>query len=215
MNKGVTVITLVLACTACAVPNEITIPTFPSAPSEWHPFSTTTIPGSDCPIIEGEFQEPPSIHRIGKQAKYVSKDNTWLYSGYMPFHLAERKELPTSESSIRNNNFVIRQPDASHFYFSFLNHKETAIVEYYFKSDEGDFECRGGKIEFPRFSIYGGSEGGLVNFQIRNILLRDIAGGIVIQSTRGPYRGNLSRAKKNFSYEFFRYAPVTEVSGRE
>ena len=209
MKNLISFITLVFTCFACSLPDEIKVPPFPNPPNDWYQFSVSTVLGSDCPIIEGEYLEPPSIHRTGKKKKNFPKDNSWLYFGYIPLHRAERRELPISELDIGSGVFVIRQPDASRFYFSFLNHKATAISEYFFSSNNGDFECHGGHIEFPQYNIYGMIEGMSMNFQIRNALLRDVAGGLVIQSARGPYRGNQSRSQKKFTYEFFRYPPVT------
>ncbi len=204
------VLVLVFSSSTCSAPGELEIPPIPGPPSDWFQFSTSTIPGSDCPMIGGVYLEPPSIQRLGHNSKYLPKDNLWLFFGYIPLHLAERKELSTSEFNIRKNSIVIRQPDASHFYLSFLNHQATAISEYYFRSEEGDFKCHGGYIEFPEISRYGMIEGRSTNFQIRNILLKDKAGALIIQSTRGPYRGYSSKIDKDFMYEFFRYPSQAE-----
>jgi len=211
MRNVTAVVALVLYCASCSLPDELEIPPLPGPPDDWHGFSTSTIPGSDCPMIEGEYFEPPSIQRSKNNRKYIPKDNLWLFSGYIPLHLADRQVLAKSKLNIRKNSFVIRQPDASHFYFSFLNHQATSVSEYYFKSDEGDFDCHDGYIEFPKITRYGMIEGRSVNFQIRNILLKDKSGALVIQSTRGPYRGNPSKVEKEFSHEFFRYTKANSA----
>ena len=196
---------IAISTAACAAPEIIEFPSLPGPPGDWYQFNTTTIPASDCPMIEGEYLEPPSVQRSGRIAKLLPKDNYWLFFGYIPLHNADREELNPGELNIVKNSFVIRQPDASQFYFSFLNHEATAISEYHFRSSEGDFECHDGYIEFPSYSTYGMIEGRSVNFQIRNVLLKDKEGALVIQSTRGPYRGNPGKAEKKFMFEFFRY----------
>ena len=203
---------VVLAClgVACSSPKILEIPQFPNFPDYWVGLSSTTIPGSDCPFIEGEYLEPPLIHRQGGDSKYFPKDDKWLYFGYIPFHLANRREFTSSEHSPRKNNFLIRQPDATQFYFLFLNDQETAISEYNFRSDEGDFKCDGGRIEFPRITRYGVIEGASVNFQIKNVLLKDEEGALVIQSTGGPYRGKTSQESKKFMFEFIKYLPKND-----
>ncbi len=64
---------------------------------------------------------------------------------------------------------------------------------------------------FPIISYYVMIEGRSLNFQVRNILLKDETGALVIQSTRGPFRGNPAKAEKKFMYEFFRYPQANEV----
>jgi len=211
LKNEIAIVALVFSSVACSAPDKLELPILPDAPNEWIQFSRSTIPGSDCPAIEGVYLEPPSIQRSGNDNKYLPKDTSWLFIGYIPLHLAERKVLTASTHNISKNSFAIRQPDATHFYFSFLNHQATAISEYYFRSDEGDFDCHDGYIEFPRITRYGMIEGRSVNFQIRNILLKDKSGALVIQSTRGPYRGNPSKAEKEFSHEFFRYTKANSA----
>jgi len=190
---------------ACSGSETLVIPPFPDVPADWAKFSSSTIPGSDCPFIEGEYSEPPQIHRLGGDARYFPEDNKWLFLGYIPFHLADRKELKISKQSPRKNNFVIQQLDASHFHFSFLNEQATATSEYNFMSDDGDFKCNNGFIEFPEINRYGMIEGVSVNFQIRNVLFVDEESALIIQSARGPYRGSSSKDVKDFTYEYFRY----------
>lgn len=201
------VLAMVLAFTsvACSSLDELEIPLSPRPPSHWSDFSTSTISNSVCPLIEGIYSEPPLIYRLGVDTEFIPKDNTDLYSRYIPFHRAEREELVVDEMSLFNNSFAIRQPDATQFYFSYFNEPTNIMVEYHFQSDQGDFECRNGHIEFPKITSYGVIEGMSVNFQIKNILLRDEDGALVIQSTGGPYRGNPSRRETEFMYEFFRY----------
>lgn len=205
MKNLIIIVSLVFSGFACSTPSRLELPPPPGPPGGWIQFSTTTISGSNCPMIEGEYLEPPTIHRSGHDSKYLPKDTAWLFFGYIPLHHADRKELAASELNIRRNSFVIRQPDASHFFLSFLNAGATAISEYHFRSDEGDFECSGGYIEFSEISRYGMIEGRSVNFQIRNILLKDKTDALIIQSTRGPFRGYSSKTAKDFMYEFFRY----------
>jgi hypothetical protein len=205
MKNLIVIAILMFSGAACSAPNRLELPPPPGPPGDWNQFSKSTMPGSGCPKIEGLYLEPPSIQRSGHDAKFLPEDTTWLFIGYVPLHLADRKELAASELNIRKSSFAIRQPHASHFYLSFLNDGATAISEYYFRSDEGDFECRDGYIEFPRISRYGMIEGRSVNFQIRNILLKDMKGALIIQSTRGPNRGSSSTMDKDVMYEFFRY----------
>ena len=196
---------------ACSAPEMLEIPYPPDTPNNWKKFSTSTIAGTDCPILEGEYLEPPSIYRSGKEVRHIPKDNMDLYGGYIPFHLGERNELSVNEMNLTSHRFVIRQPNATQFYFFYLIEQTNTLVEYHFRSEEGDFECQAGHIEFPKITRYGMIEGRSMNFQIRNILLKDKSGALVIQSTRGPYRGNPSKAEKEFSYEFFRYSKANSA----
>jgi len=205
MKNLTIVIAAVFSGVACSAPDRLEIPPLPGPPSAWTQFSTSSIPESDCPMIQGEYLEPPSIYRSGKESKYLPKDNLDLYGGYIPFHLAERKELVENEMGLTSNRFAIQQPDPTHFYFFYLNEQTGNPVEYHFRSENGAFQCHDGYIEFPNYSTYGMIEGRSVNFQIRNVLLKDKEGALVIQSTRGPYRGNPGKAEKKFMFEFFRY----------
>ena len=205
MRNAVTFSALLVLAFGCSAPDKLEIPPIPGPPDDWNQFSISLITGSDCPSIEGTYSEPPIIYRSGKKKKHLPTDNLGLYSGYVPFHRADRKVLAASALNISRDSFVIRQPDPSQFYFSMLNHEATAISEYHFRADEGDFECLAGHIKFPNYTSYGMIEGRSFNFQIRNVLLKDETGALVIQSSRGPYRGKPSKAKNDFMFEFFRY----------
>jgi len=211
MRSELAALALAFSSVACSVPERLAIPPPPDPPTGWNQFSMSTVSGTDCPILEGEYLEPPSIYRSGKEAKYIPKDNMDLYSGYIPFHLAERKDLAVNEIGLTSDHFLIRQPDVTQFYFLYLNEQTKNIVEYHFQSDEGDFKCNGGYIEFPNYTVYGMIEGTSVNFQIRNIIVKDNAGALIIQSTRGPFRGNPSKVTNEFMYEFFRYSAANGV----
>ena len=205
MKNKITVTFLVLFGVSCSTPDKLKMPAPHTAPINWTAFSMSTIPGTDCPIIEGTYLDPPSIFRSADGAKNVPKDNLSLYSAYIPFHRADRRELGLVQQDMLANSFIIRQPEADEFYFLYFAKHINSLVEYYFQSSEGDFECRDGHIEFPRFTSYGMIEGISVNFQIRNILLKDEKGALVIQSTRGPYRKNIMKSKNTFTDEFYRY----------
>jgi len=206
MKSEITTLILMFSTAACSAPDRLEMPSFPDPPTNWKTFSLSSIPGSNCPNIEGEYSEPPLIYRSGKKAKYTPTDKFDLYSSYIPFHLGERRELEANDLDLARDHFVIRQPDVTQFYFVYLNELTRSLVEYHFRSTEGDFECKNGYIEFPNYTTYGMIEGRSVNFQIRNVVVMDETGALVIQSTRGPYRGELSNAKKEFSFEFLRYS---------
>jgi len=211
MRSKIASLFLMCSSAACSAPDKLEMPTIPDPPSGWQSFSWSSIPGSACPKLEGEYSEPPLIFRTGNEARYTASDNFDLYSSYIPFHLAERRELEANELDLPNDSFVIRQPDKSQFQFVYLNEHTQSIVEYLFLSSEGDFKCHGGYIEFPNYTTYGIIEGKSVNFQIRNIVVKDEAGALVIQSTRGPFRGNTIKSKSEFTYEFIRYPIANEA----
>ena len=206
MKTEITALILMVSSVACSAPDRLEMPPIPDPPPNWKSFSLSFSPESNCPNLEGEYSEPPLIYRSGKKAKYTPSDNFDLYSSYIPFHLGERRELEANDSDLAKDHFVIRQPDDTQFYFVYLNEHTRSLVEYYFRSTEGDFECQNGYIEFPNYTTYGMIEGRSVNFQIRNVVLMDETGALVIQSTRGPFRGKLSNTKQEFTFEFFRYS---------
>ena len=84
-------------------------------------------------------------------------------------------------------------------------------MDYHFKTVEGDFTCRKGHVEFPVVKNNMMIEGVSMNFQIRNALVQDKNGALVIHSTRGPFQGNESSSSRGFSYEFIRYSPKSTV----
>jgi len=211
MRNVVFSIGLVISCATCAVPEIVEIPPIPGPPVDWPQFSASTIQGSECPKIDGVYLEPPLIHRLGHDKKYLPIDDLDLYSGYIPFHLADRNDLAENEIGLLNNHFVIRQSNESQFFFLYLNKQTETLVEYRFQSEEGDFQCQDGQMIFPIISYYVMIEGSNLNFQVRNILLKDETGALVIQSTRGPFRGNPAKAERKFMYEFFRYPQANEV----
>jgi len=207
--KAITMI-FVFINVACSPLSELEIPSSPSPPNHWSDFSTSTMPGSGCPLIEGTYLEPPLVHRVGVDPEFVPKDTDDLYSSYIPFYRADREEFSVNESGVSGNSFTIRQPDETQFYFSYISEPTNRLVEYHFQLSEGDFVCRNGQIDFPKTSSYGVIEGMSVNFQIKNILLKDKEGALVIQSTGGPYRGKASRESKEFMFEFIKYLPKND-----
>ena len=204
MTKSLPIMMLMALCVSCATPGALELPPVPGAPADWYDFSTATLPGSECPNISGEYLEPPLIERTGDVSGFFPKGTKWLFFGYIPLHRADRKVLPVDAFSGRNNSFIIRQPNAGSFDFLFLNYDATAASRYRFRSDEGNFSCHDGQIEFPVITRYGMIEGMSFNFQIRNVLMKDASGALVIQSTRGPSRGHRPRPDK-ILYEFMRY----------
>jgi len=202
--KALTIV-LVFTSVACSSLSELDIPPSPPPPSHWSDFSESTIPDSECPMIEGIYLEPPLVKRLGVDTELTPKDSFGLYSSYIPFYRADREEFSANEKGLSGKSFAIRQPDASQFYFSYLIERTNLLVEYHFQQDEGDFACKNGQIEFPKTTSYGVLEGGSVNFQIKNILLKDKEGDLVIQSTGGPYRGKTSQENSQFMFEFFKY----------
>ena len=89
--------TLAFSGFGCSVPDRLAMPSPPGPPSTWNQFSASTLPRSNCPEIEGVYLEPPSIYRSEKETSHTPKDNFDLYSGYVPFHLGDRKELSDIE----------------------------------------------------------------------------------------------------------------------
>lgn len=212
MRTEIATLILIFSSVSCSAPEILGMPTVPDALSKWSTFSLSLVPESKCPNMAGEYSEPPLIYRSGTDARYTPSDNFDLYSSYIPFHLGERRELGANDLGLARDHFVIRQPDLDQFYFVYLNEDAKALVEYHFRSTEGDFECQDGYIEFPNYSAYGMIEGGTVNFQIRNIVAKDDGGSLVIQSTRGPFLGNSTRTTDEFTYEFFLYPNVDEMA---
>lgn len=191
-------------CTACSSLSVLEIPPVSSPPENWNGYSATMFPDSQCADIGGMYLEPPDIHKDGKMPTLAPEDEEGSYYGHIPFHIAEKEKFRESEIYLFEKVFLIRQPNAENFYFSFLTEK-FGIVEYHFRADEGDFKCKDGYIEFPVISSYGMIEAMSVNYQIRNVILRDYSGALVIQETIGPYRGNPSTQAKEFKFKFLRY----------
>lgn len=195
---------LAVGCTACAAQKPLGLPPLPEAPKTWLEFEAP-LSGSECLDFKGAYLEPPLVHRIGIDEKYLAKDNEWIFFGYIPLHRGDRTVHAPGTYAVPRHGFVIRQTTAAEFDLLFYNHEGTSISDYLFRSEEGDFECSDGYIEFPTQVTYGMSEAGLLNFQVRNVLLLDETGALVIQSTRGPYRGTPSQMQREVSYEFIRY----------
>ena len=205
MKTEIATLIILFSSTACSAPDRLEMPPISGPPPGWGSFTLTTMPESDCPIIAGEYSEPPSIYRSREVEGFLPKDNLDLYSSYIPFHLGERREMETNDINLPGDHFWIRQPDAAQFFFVYLNDRTGTLVEYHFRSEEGDFECQDGHIEFPNYEINGMIEGRSVNFQIRNILIKDEQDALIIQSTRGPFRGTAKMTENSFTTEFFRY----------
>ncbi len=205
---------IAVSSAACTGSVRLEFPVLPDPPINWSQWSLLTLSNSNCPIIEGVYKQPPIIHRTAEKAGFLPSDKMDLYSGYIPFFLADRKEKLPGSLSLPNKGFEIRQSDATEFYFSYFNENNTLVVEHHFRSDEGDFNCYNGFMEFPTITNYGMIEGMSVNFQIRNILMKDENGALIIQSTRGPYHGNPSSLSSVFSYEYFRYSLARETKNK-
>ena len=210
MNKNLNHLTLLL-CAACSAPSVLEIPQPPDAPGHWSQYSTVRFENSSCPSLAGEYLEPPVVFhsKLGDQKDSLSEINKGSYYGHIPLHLADSRELKKDEVQIDSNTLHIRQPDADNLYFVYVTHK-SSIVEDHLNADEGDFKCKSGYLEFPRFRSYGMIEGMSVNSQIRNVILRDNEGGLIIQQTVGPYRGDPSASVDKFSYKFLRFSAVEE-----
>ena len=198
---------------ACSTGTRLEIPPVPGPPVSWGQFSTSTLPDSNCPKLSGVYIEPPEIYPAADNVKTKLEQNTGSFYGHFPFHLADRKELAGSEFNLTSNQFIIRQPDAGNFYFSFKT-ESNSIVEYHFQIEEDDFECKGRFIEFPILTNDGMIEGMSVNSQIRIVLLSENTGALVIQKTIGPYRGVPSTTGDQFTNEYLRY-PLDERIPRE
>lgn len=214
MRTEIATLIIVFLSTACSAKEIVEMPPFPDPPVDWKPFIRSTPSGTICPKLTGVYSQPPLINRSGKEASFTPKDISGLYSSYIPFHLGDREEMKVNNIGLTSDHFVIRQPDTSQFYFMYLNEYSGSLVEYHFQSREGDFECRDGYMEFPHFTTYGMIEGKTANFQIRNILIKDEGGALVIQSTRGPYRGSLANGIGEFTFEFFQYPIVEDNNGQ-
>ena len=208
MRKPLTSLSSLVFMAACSTGAFLEIPPVPGPPVNWNQFSTSALPDSDCPKLSGAYIEPPEIYPAVEKVKAKLEHNTESYYGHFPFHLADRKELTESEFNLTSNQFIIRQPDADNFYFLFKT-KNASIIEYHFRTKEGDFECKGRFIEFPTLVSDGMIEGMSVNSQIRIVILRENTGALVIQKTIGPYRGDPSTAGVQFTHEYLRY-PLDE-----
>lgn len=206
MKRSMAIAIFTIVCASCATQQTLVLPPLPGAPGNWPAFSTVTIAGSECPRIEGAYLDPPSIHREGADQQFLPKDDKRLFVGPVPFQLANESELPPETKGVPREGFLILQSAASGFDFLYFNYQATAVLKFHFQSNEGDFECHHGYIEFPRLTEHGMIEGRSMNFQVRNVLYMDESGALVIQSTRGPYRGHKSQMEAEASYEFFRYA---------
>lgn len=204
MRKSLTPSSLLFFIVACSSSAHLEIPPVPDPPANWSQFSTLKFPNSNCPEIAGVFSEPPVIYQSPEEVRSNSENMTGSYYGHLPFHLADRKEIPDGENSLASNLLSTRQPNADNFIFSFVT-DSSQIVEYHFRAKEGDFRCKDGYIEFPVSSSYGMVEGMSVNSQIRNVVLRGNSGALVIQTTTGPYRGDPANQRKKFKHEFLRY----------
>jgi hypothetical protein len=218
MIKNLTKMSLLFYIAACSSSVHLEMPPVPGPPAHWSKFNTSTLPGSSCPNIAGVFLAPPLIFQSAEKIEESAEGWTASLYGHIPFHLADRKELKAEETSLTGHEFLIRQTDGENFYLSFLTQKAN-IVEYHFQREEGDFACRNGYLEFPIISSYGMVEGMSANTQIRNVLLRDMAGSLVIQKTIGPDRGRPAAKSKDFEYEFLRYPlherlPETSLESR-
>ncbi len=203
------VIVLFFACFnfACTTQEILDFPDPTPLPTHWGQKSTSRIAGTNCPFISGEYSEPPEIYEIDKTGQKSIKADWGSYYGHIPFHLADRVEHESNKFGLSEKRILMTQSDEASFTMAFLTHRKT-LVEYIFKSKEGDYQCNGGYIKFPDFSSYGMIEGMSVNFQIRNILLTDETGSLIIQTTRGPYRKYLRKTKNTFTDELFRYELV-------
>ena len=198
---------------ACSTGARLEIPPVPGPPVNWSQFSNSTLQGSGCPKLSGVYIEPPEIYPAAENVKTKLEHNTGSFYGHFPFHLADRKELAGSEFRLTSSQFIIRQTDADNFYFLFKT-KNASIVEYHFRTEEDDFKCKDGFIEFPTLTSDGMIEGMSVNSQIRIVVLRENTGALVIQKTIGPYRGDPSTAGDQFTHEYLRY-PLDERPSRE
>jgi len=208
MKNKMLIFIVVCIIASCSAQNVIEMPSIPNPPPHWDRFSTATLQVSECPELDGVYSEPPLIYRSGKAKRFVPSDDFDVYSGYIPFHLGDRSLLRTHAVDSMVNNFEIKQPDPSQLSIVYKNRPTDEIVEVHFRQSEGDFECKDGAIRFPEYRVSGIVEGTSLNFQIRNILVKDISGALVIQSTSGPYRGYSGDLNEEFSYEFIRYPGV-------
>lgn len=202
-------ICIVLCMTAsCSARDILEMPLIPNPPQDWEPFSTATLPESECPELEGVYSEPPFVERSGNAKRFGPSDNLDMYSSYIPFHLGDRSLPQTWAADLLAHQFEINQPDSAQFFLVYKNRATDEVVQLHFLQSDGDFECKDGMIRFPKYQVSGMLEGSSLNFQIRNILVKDVSGALVIQSTRGPYRGNSSELNRDFSHEFIRYPSV-------
>jgi len=208
MKKGMAVLIVMCTTASCSARDILELPPIPNSPPDWEHFSTATIQASDCPELEGVYSEPPLVYRSGKTKRFVPSDDMALYSSYIPMHLGDQSVLHAGAVDFMVNTFEIKQPDPTQFFLVYKNISTDDVVQLHFRQSEGDFECTDGMVRFPDYQVSGMIEGASLDFQIRNVLVKDVAGALVIQSTRGPYRKYASDSKSEFSYEFIRYPGV-------
>jgi len=167
-----------------------------------------SLPDSQCAEIEGTYLRAPIVDMEGDLSDNAPNDLTGLLYAHIPFRLADKTVAKAAKAESLKSLFSIRQPDADNFFVS-LSTQKFGVVEYHFRTDEEDFSCEDGFIVFPLVKHYGTVEGMSVNYQIRNVIFRDDSGSLVVQETRGPYRGSLSTSAKKFKYKSFRYPKYT------
>jgi len=208
LKKKIFVLIVLCTTASCSARDILELPPIPNPPPDWEKISITTLQASDCPELEGIYSEPPLVYRSGKSKRFVPSGHMGLYSSYIPFKLGNRSVLPTDAADFMVNTFEIKQPDPTQFFLVYENIPADNVVQLHFRQSEGDFECTDGMIRFPDYQVSGIIEGASLNFQIRNVLVKDVSGALVILSTRGPYHRYSSDSKNEFSYEFIRYPVV-------
>ena len=208
MRKRLLILTCIFCCSACSTTSVLEFPPVFDLPKIKKVDRSKTLPGSKCVDIGGIYLKKPIIVVEGAIQNGKASDETGSIYRHIPFHLAEKLEAKEGNASGLDALFLIRQPDADNFYFSLMT-KKLGLVEYHFRSGDGDYKCKDGYIEFPSTIYDGMIEAKSVNFQIRNVILRDESGALIIQQTSGPYRGNPSNADKKFKYEYLRYPQYT------
>lgn len=208
MRKILMILTCIFGCNACSTTSVLDLPPVFDLPESKVVEQSKTLPDSKCVDIGGVYLKKPAVLVDSGIQNGATNDEKESIYRHVPFDLAEKREIKEGNTISLNTVFLIRQPDEDSFYFSFVT-KALGLVEYHFRAGDGDYRCKDGYIEFPLIIYDGMIEAKSVNFQIRNVVLRDESGALIIQQTSGPYRGNPSSAKNKFKYEILRYPPYT------
>ena len=136
MRKAIAIIIIIFLSVACSAKERLELPPIPDPPADWDTFNLSSASGTICPNLEGKYAEPPLINRSEKRASVTTVDNFDLYSSYIPFHLADRRELVLNDIELASDHFVIQQPDETQFHFLYLNERTKSLVEYHFQATE-------------------------------------------------------------------------------
>lgn len=193
---------LLISCTSIKV---VDFPQPPSMPGAWGSFELEYFKESQCPNLEGTYNDHPEIFRSNLGSPVVTHGESAHISRLFPFHLVESVFLPMGQEPKNSESIVIDQITDSSIELRQWTLDGESIEVSKFEMESDHFHCKKGVLKFPKYQHFGMIEGITLNVQVQVQVRKADDGSLIMIWSRGPYRGAADTAQSKFIFHFYRF----------